>query len=58
MSNSSDLLTLIQHKRVELYSAADQYGLNHFETINCSQHLDELLNKLSAINHPGTREES
>ncbi|MFF2877692.1 aspartyl-phosphate phosphatase Spo0E family protein [Gottfriedia sp. NPDC057991] len=36
----------IEKKRNELYAFCNQYGFLHFNTIQCSQELDQLINQL------------
>lgn len=39
----------IETKRKHMYKKANDLGLTHPEVVNCSQDLDELLNKFSDI---------
>lgn len=39
----------IESKRKHMYKKANDLGFTHPEVVNCSQELDELLNKFSDI---------
>ena len=43
------LILRIETKRKAMYKKANDLGFTHPEVVNCSQELDELLNKYSEI---------